>query len=217
MASASSWSCVTMMVVTPSRRCSVLISSRRRTRTRASSADSGSSSSSSEGEDASARASATRCCWPPDSWTGYLAPCSGRPTSASSSATRAAISRRALRAVDEAVADVVRDASGWETARRTGTRCRNRAAPAAAATRRGRRSRCVPASCGSRPAITRSSVVLPQPEGPRKQTSLPFSTSSETLSSAVNGAEALGQRRGRAGAWTERRQHAVRSGQRRPE
>ena len=56
MASASSWSWVTMMVVMPSRRCSVLISSRRRTRTRASSADSGSSSSSSEGEDASARA-----------------------------------------------------------------------------------------------------------------------------------------------------------------
>ena len=43
MASASSWSCVTMMVVTPRRFCRARISSRRRTRTLASSAESGSS------------------------------------------------------------------------------------------------------------------------------------------------------------------------------
>ena len=49
----------------------------------------------------------------------------------------------------------------------------------------------LPASCASRPAITRSSVVLPQPEGPRKQTSLPFSTSSETSSSAVKAPKRL--------------------------
>ena len=47
--SASSWSCVTMIVVTPSRCCSARISPRRRTRSSASSADSGSSSSSSAG------------------------------------------------------------------------------------------------------------------------------------------------------------------------
>src|ERR1044071_7456560 len=40
IASASSWSCVTITVVTPSRRCNALISSRRRSRTRASSAES---------------------------------------------------------------------------------------------------------------------------------------------------------------------------------
>ena len=49
----------------------------------------------------------------------------------------------------------------------------------------------LPASCASRPAITRSSVVLPQPEGPRKQTSLPLSTSSETASSAVKAPKRL--------------------------
>ena len=141
MASASSWSWVTMMVVTPSRRCSDLISSRRRTRTRASSADSGSSSSSSEGEEASARASATRCCWPPESCAGYLAPCSGMPTSCQQLADAGGDLARGLAAVDEAVADVLRPRSGWGTARRTGRRCRSRAAPAAAATRRGRRSR----------------------------------------------------------------------------
>ena len=47
MASASSWSCVTMIVVTPSRRCSARISWRSDWRTRASSAESGSSRSSS--------------------------------------------------------------------------------------------------------------------------------------------------------------------------
>jgi hypothetical protein len=64
--SASSWSCVTMMVVTPTFCCSARISCRSRTRSSASSADSGSSSSSRPGEVASARASAMRCCWPPD-------------------------------------------------------------------------------------------------------------------------------------------------------
>jgi hypothetical protein len=46
------------------------ISSRSDTRILASSADSGSSSSSTRGLGASARASATRCCWPPDIWNG---------------------------------------------------------------------------------------------------------------------------------------------------
>ncbi len=76
--SASSWSWVTMIVVTPRRRWSCLISWRRCTRTFASSADSGSSSKRSPGEVASARASATRCCWPPESCAGYLLPCVGQ-------------------------------------------------------------------------------------------------------------------------------------------
>jgi hypothetical protein len=47
---------------------------------RASSALSGSSSSGKPGDSARARASATRCCWPPDNWAGYLRPESGSPT-----------------------------------------------------------------------------------------------------------------------------------------
>ena len=43
----------------------------------------------------------------------------------------------------------------------------------------------VPEVCGSRPAIARSNVVLPQPEGPRKQTNSPSWMSSETSPSAV--------------------------------
>ena len=99
IASASDWSCVTNSVVMPSASCSRRISSRSCTRTRASSAESGSSSSSTEGATASARASATRCCWPPESWCGYEPPRSPSPTSSSSSsrAPRAAPAAATLR------------------------------------------------------------------------------------------------------------------------
>ena len=97
------------MVVTPSFRCSERISWRRWTRTIASSADSGSSSSSRPGEVASARARAMRCCCPPESWAGNLAPLPGRPTSFSSSSTRARDRRLRHLAVHQAVGDVVGD------------------------------------------------------------------------------------------------------------
>jgi hypothetical protein len=67
IASASSWSWVTNTVVIPSRCCTSRISSRIRPRSPLSKLDSGSSSSSTFGWRTSARASATRCCWPPDS------------------------------------------------------------------------------------------------------------------------------------------------------
>src|SRR5438105_8261287 len=72
MASASSWSWVTKRVVVPTSSCTRRISSRSRARTLASRADSGSSRSRTFGLIASARASATRCCWPPESWCAYL-------------------------------------------------------------------------------------------------------------------------------------------------
>ncbi|MCY1236012.1 hypothetical protein D3C87_958430 [compost metagenome] len=90
---ASSWSCVTMMVTMPRRFCSARISLRSVARTCASSAESGSSSSSRRGLGARARASAMRCCWPPESCTGYLSACAVRPTRSSISRERLAISR----------------------------------------------------------------------------------------------------------------------------
>src|SRR5262249_51607046 len=70
MDSASSWSWVTRMVVIPYSRCrrftSICISRRRFL----SSAPNGSSSSSTFGSVARQRASATRCCWPPESCRG---------------------------------------------------------------------------------------------------------------------------------------------------
>ena len=97
-----------------------------------------------------------------------------RAPAAPSRAPRASRLRHA--AVDQPVGDVVGDASGWGTARRTGTRCRSRASSAAA--REMSRPACTmrPAVCTSSPAMMRSSVVLPQPEGPRKQTSSPGCT-----------------------------------------
>ena len=66
---ASSWSCVTMTKVSPSRACSSISSNRVSSRSFRSSAASGSSSSSTRGRLASARASATRWRWPPESWS----------------------------------------------------------------------------------------------------------------------------------------------------
>jgi hypothetical protein len=43
----------------------------------------------------------------------------------------------------------------------------------------------------SRPAMARSSVVLPHPDGPRKQTNSPSLISSEMSSSAVNAPNVL--------------------------
>ena len=74
--------------------------------------------------------------------------------------------------------------SGAGRARRPAGRSRCGAAPAArllAARRRsGRRARSCPRPARSKPAIRRSSVVLPLPDAPRIAVSEPVSTSSET-------------------------------------
>src|ERR1051326_3244328 len=61
-----------------------------------SSAEKGSSSSSTLGRTTSARASATRCCWPPESWRGLWAPSPGSFTRASTGAHQRAGERDAL-------------------------------------------------------------------------------------------------------------------------
>ena len=67
-------------------------------------------------------------------------------------------------------------------------------------------SRMRPASGVSKPAITRSSVVLPQPDGPSSAKNSPSLISSETPSTAVTRAERLvtpsiaSSVRGRSGA-----------------
>jgi hypothetical protein len=70
MAMASSWSCVTITQVTPTDSMMLTSSNCVRSRSFLSSAPSGSSSSSSCGFLARLRASATRCCCPPESWCG---------------------------------------------------------------------------------------------------------------------------------------------------
>ena len=65
--SASSWSWVTSTAVVPARRKISWTSARTLARRCASSEANGSSSRTTAGSMASARASATRCCWPPES------------------------------------------------------------------------------------------------------------------------------------------------------
>ena len=64
------------------------ISTRSRSRRSVSRLDSGSSNSSRPGRATTARASATRCCWPPDSSLGYRPPSPARPTRSSASGRR---------------------------------------------------------------------------------------------------------------------------------
>src|SRR2546426_1181776 len=76
-------SCVTTIMVMPSRASSTMTSSTSLIIS-GSSAEVGSSNSIAIGSMASARAIATRCCWPPESWPGYLSLWAARPTRSSS-------------------------------------------------------------------------------------------------------------------------------------
>ena len=175
--SASSWSWVTKMVVKPVSSCSWRSQRRSSMRTLASSAPNGSSSSSTVGSIAIARASATRWRWPPDNCPGRRSRKLGhlhqlqqrvharwrcRPCSAASCAAASAGRRRCSR---------TRSCAG--TARNAGTRSRPCARAGSAGSRRCRRRRCGRYRPCSSPAIRRSSVVLPEPEGPSSATSWP--------------------------------------------
>ena len=131
------------MVVMPSRRCRSFISLRRWARTLASSADSGSSSSSRPGDVASARASAIAAAGRRRAGPGTSAPDRrGRPGRAARAPAYRA--RRGGRAGWTGHSRRSWRRSGWETARRTGRRCRNRAGPAAAGRCPGRPARSGP-------------------------------------------------------------------------
>ena len=108
MVMASSWSWVTWMKVRPTScwmRLSSICICRRSLR---SSAPSGSSSSSTSGRLTRARASATRCCMPPESWLGFLPP--AWPSSTSSSASCAFVLKSLSPRRFEPERDVVHDA-----------------------------------------------------------------------------------------------------------
>ena len=159
------------------------ISSRSWRRTLASSAESGSSSRSTLGSIASARASATRCCCPPDIWWGYRAACLASPTRSSISSALRSPGRRVDPAQLQPVGDVVarrhvrEEAVGLE---------HDAHAPLV-----GRHmgdvlpsTRIRPESISSSPPSARRAVVLPQPEGPSSATSSPGAISIDRPSSA---------------------------------
>ncbi len=133
-------------------------------RVRASSAPNGSSARSSSGSRTRDRASATRCCSPPESWCGQSVSRPSSPTSARASLPRARAALRWPR-----VTLVIRFAHGssresWKTTD----------------TLPGTRIRPLPDTAASRPASARSSVLLPQPLGPSRATNSPRSISRST-------------------------------------
>ena len=107
IAKASSWSWVTSTVVMPSSRWTWRMVRRSSSRILASSAPKGSSSSSTSGLCARARATATRCCWPPDSCAGSRSSMPSSATSRSSSLRRCAALRAAHAAHAQRELDVL--------------------------------------------------------------------------------------------------------------
>ncbi len=123
--------------------------------------------------------------------------CPPGPTSSSTSATRAARSARGRLRAGRRRRCGRRPGAG--TARSPGTPCRcaaPRAAGAPAGSRPPRRTRRIsPALAGSRPATARSSVVLPQPEGP---ISTPMLAGAQAQRDLVHGRARPGRDSGRS-------------------
>ena len=125
-----------------------------------------------------ARASATRWRWPPDRLRRLAVGEGARSrTAASTSATRCGdLGLRLLQHL-EAEADLLGHRHVRETARSPGTSWRCRAARADRRVTSPPPIRMSPSSGSSSPAMQRSVVVLPQPEGPSRQTNCPLPTS----------------------------------------
>ena len=148
-----------------------------------SSAPNGSSISSSVGAVASARAIDTRICMPPDSSRGKRSAASASPTPASASraaasaAARGTCARSSGRRTFAATRAHGISVGDWNTIAR-------RRAASSAGTASSPHQRMRPAVGASSPATIRSSVVLPQPEGPSSVTNSPARTARSTGSSA---------------------------------
>ena len=159
-------------------------SSRKRcisTRVWKSSAANGSSIMMKSGFSTSARAIATRCFMPPESWCGRWRANFVSRTRSSSRSTRASRSARGTPFTDRPKPTLSRtDSHGnsecsWNTITTPGS------GPATGLPSNAMR----PEESGSSPAISSSSVLLPQPLGPRMATNSPCCTVRSTSFSAV--------------------------------
>ena len=158
---------------------------------------------------ASARTIATRCCWPPESRSGYSSRLSASPNRSRSAVACASASRRdcpsALRGASVTFSSTVmwgKRLNDWKTIpirRRTSSMSTLRAVISTSPTT------IVPASIGSSRLMQRRSVDLPEPEAPIRQTtscspttrSIPRSTSS--LSNDLRSPSTRSARDGAAG------------------
>lgn len=188
--SASLRSCVMKTIVLPTSRCSRMTSFCMSRRISGSSAENGSSKKRISGSTARARARPTRCCMPPESWSGYS--CS-RPVSPTRSTICCARARRCAFFSP-------RTSSPYATLPRT-RRCGSR--PKCWNTiekrcRRSSRSSTAPASRMSSPCRRicpavgstsrvrhRMSVDLPEPDNPMTTNTSPGRTSNETSRTAA--------------------------------
>src|SRR5690606_20639711 len=130
------------------------------------------------------RASATRCCWPPESWLGARRSRPARPTSSRTRPTRSRTSASGTRAMRRPNATFSKTSRCGKIAYDWKTIAVSRAFGASLSTRLSP-NQISPRVGSSKPAISLSSVVLPQPDGPRRVTIAPFSTSRVTSSTAT--------------------------------
>ncbi len=180
---ASTMLCVTKTTVSPRAAHSASSSASSRWRVNSSSAPKGSSISSRSGEVTSARAIDARICMPPESSRGNCPAASDNPTSASAASTSRSAPPRGTPARSSGSRTLVAiraqgiSAGAWKTIanRRPGTPVASNPSP---------HQRSVPAVGSTRPAISLSSVVLPQPEGPSSVTNSPRRTARSTGASA---------------------------------
>jgi len=144
------------------------------------------------GASASARAMATRCCWPPDSCDGYRRACASSPTLASCAIAFASASarprRRTVRSASATLPSAViwgQRLNCWNTmpmversarVRPAGSRTGRPSGPGAKPSGSPPTS-TTPALGASSSAMQRSSVLLPEPEGPIRHVTWPWGTS----------------------------------------
>ena len=187
---ASSWSCVTCTNVMPTSCWIRFSSSCICLRSLRSSAPSGSSRSSTRGRLTSARASATRCCWPPESWRGWRSPSPSSPTSSQHlvDAALRLLASRPLRRRPNATLSKIEQVREQRVALEDGVDV----APVRRQAATSRSPRKIAPSLGcSKPPIMRSVVVLPQPDGPSRAKNEPRGISSEMPSTAATSSKRL--------------------------
>ena len=155
------------------------------TRSFASRFESGSSIRNAFGSRTIARPIATRWRCPPESAAGRRSSSFSSPSISATSVDPAArlVLRASCAPSGRSRGSRARSCAG--RAHRSGRPSRCRASGAAGRSRRGRRSRSTPPVTSSRPAIMRSSVDLPHPEGPTSTRNSPFAISSDTSSTAT--------------------------------
>src|SRR6185312_10406486 len=174
-------SCVTRMQVMPSRASWRIVLSTSLT-VSGSSAAVTSSNSITSGRIASERAIATRCCWPPDNSPGYASRFAARPTFASSASARSRTSSRGSFSTCSGAIMMLSSAVlcgnrlyCWKT---IDTSLRSaifsRSVTSFSTTKSA--TRIEPLLIGTSPLMQRSSVDLPEPDGPMMQTTPPFGT-----------------------------------------